>query len=488
MNRLIPTLFFVFLGIKLALCTSINIYAPAYKNQPIKWGKKIDYITNLSEIIAQDIIDSSGYVKLYFDFNQNELTEISIGRSHSMLYVDTSNYEYNLYFPKDTLLDKASLKKSELQIVFLNLELNNINSLILDFNNQLDYFLYGDTNKIIRTAKHSQEFQDSLNSFKILLSDRYKTKKIKYLHNYIRYEIAILEQLAYQNKGDYFKAYLYENYLKRNEVNYKNDAYMQFFNLFYRDVFEIGGIEINDRIKFSINNYNELKKLIEIIQSCKYFSSPQISELAIIKGLFEGYTSPAYSSENILSFLKKISLESKWQEHKTLASNCINELTKFTIGYTCPELFVVDQNNEKIKIHDLRGKYTYVNFFATWNYKSLHEMEIIKQFKENYSFINYFSVNLDYNKDDYMNFIKSNLNYQWPITYPLNKQKIVDDFQLDHLPSHLLIDPDGNISQFPALPPSPLSKGYNSTTIDKTFFTIKKNTVVKESFKVGKKN
>lgn len=488
MNRLIPSLFFVFLGVKLALCTSISIYAPAYKNQSITWKKKIDYITNINEIITHEKIDSSGYVKLHFDFKENELTEISIGRSHSMLYVDTSNYEYNLYFPEDTLIDQASLKKSEIQIVFLNLEIDNINSLILDFNNQLDYFLYGDTSKIIRMANHSNEFQDSLNSFKILLSDRYKTKKIKYLHNYIRYEIAILEQLAHQNKGDYFKEYLYENYLNRKEVNYKNDAYMQFFNLFYRDVFGIGGIEINDRIKFSINNYNELKKLNEIIQSCKYFSSAQLSELAIIKGLFEAYKSPGYSSEKILSFLEKISVESKWKEHKTIASNCIKEITKFTIGSTCPDLFAKNINNNTIKIHDLRGKYTYVNFFATWNYKSLHEMEIIKQFKENYSFINFISINLDYDENGYKNFIKSNLNYQWPICYPLNKQKIVDDFELDHLPSHLLIDPEGNISQFPALPPSPLLKGYNSTTIDKTFFTIKKNTRAKEAFKIGEKD
>ena len=115
-------------------------------------------------------------------------------------------------------------------------------------------------------------------------------------------------------------------------------------------------------------------------------------------------------------------------------------------------------------------------------------MEIIKQFKENYGFVNYISINLENNQKAYNNFIKSNLNYQWAICYPLNKQKIVDDFQLDHLPIHLLIDPDGKISQFPALPPSPLSKGYNSTTIDKTFFTIEKNNRAKESFKIGKKN
>jgi hypothetical protein len=115
-------------------------------------------------------------------------------------------------------------------------------------------------------------------------------------------------------------------------------------------------------------------------------------------------------------------------------------------------------------------------------------MEIINQFNENYSFVNYISINLDYNLENYENFIKSNSNYQWSIVYPLNKQKIIDDFQLDHLPTHLLIDPDGNISQFPALATSPLSKGYKSSTIDKVFFTIEKNSKMKQSFNIGKKD
>ena len=77
MNRLTTSLFFIFFGVKIALCTSISIYAPAYKNQSITWKKKFDYITNVNEIIAHEIIDSSGYVKLYFDFKENELDELT---------------------------------------------------------------------------------------------------------------------------------------------------------------------------------------------------------------------------------------------------------------------------------------------------------------------------------------------------------------------------------------------------------------------------
>ena len=40
-------------------------------------------------------------------------------------------------------------------------------------------------------------------------------------------------------------------------------------------------------------------------------------------------------------------------------------------------------------------KYTYINFFASWNNNSMHEMEVINQFQENYEFVNFVSVNLD---------------------------------------------------------------------------------------------
>ena len=108
--------------------------------------------------------------------------------------------------------------------------------LILDFNLQLDYFLYGDTTKLIRMAKHNKKFQDSLNEFKISLTKRYQNYPIKFLHNYIRYEIALLEQLAHQSKENIIKLFV-RNLFKNNEINYNNDSYMQFFNIFYSDVF-----------------------------------------------------------------------------------------------------------------------------------------------------------------------------------------------------------------------------------------------------------
>tara|TARA_X000000950_G_scaffold116863_2_gene146625 strand:- start:3580 stop:5040 length:1461 start_codon:yes stop_codon:yes gene_type:complete len=486
MNRLsLKFLLILVLSVHFALGTVVNISAPDYKNEVIIWKKKVDYISNKFEILDQQIIDSNGNAKLFFKNTKIELTEILIGRSHGMLYLDTATTIYNLYIPKDTLIEKASLKKSNVQFLFIDLKKNDINHLILDFNFELDFFLYGDTNKIIRMAKHNKEFQDSLNNFKIYLSERYRSNKIKYLHNYIRYEIALLEQLAHQNKGDYYKTYLFESYLKTNEINYTNDAYMQFFNLFYRDVFKLGGLAINDKIKFAVNNYNDFKKLIESMDNSKYFSNPKLKELAAIKGLYDSYYSISYVPENIISILNYIAQNSQWNLHKNIASNCINEISKLSVGAPCPNLKFTDINNKEISIDDFKGKYTYINFFASWNNKSLHEMEVINQFQENYEFVNFVSVNLDHNFKSYKKVAEEKLYKSWPVIYPLNKQGLISHFQLDHLPTHLLIDPNGNIYQYPALPPTAM---YNSQSIDATFFKIQKSLFSKKSYQIGKKN
>ena len=486
MNRLSLKFLLIFLlSVHFALGTVVNISAPDYKNEVIIWKKKVDYISNKFEILDQQVIDSNGNAKLFFKNTKIELTEILIGRSHGMLYLDTATAIYNLYIPKDTLIEKASLKKSNVQFLFIDLKKNDINHLILDFNFELDFFLYGDTNKIIRMAKQNKEFQDSLNNFKIYLSERYRSNKIKYLHNYIRYEIALLEQLAHQNKGDYYKTYLFESYLKTNEINYTNDAYMQFFNLFYRDVFKLGGLAINDKIKFAINNCNDFKKLIESMDNSKYFSNPKLKELAAIKGLYDSYYSISYVPENIISILNYIAQNSQWNLHKNIASNCINEISKLSVGAPCPNLKFTDINNKEISIDDFKGKYTYINFFASWNNKSLHEMEVINQFQENYEFVNFVSVNLDHNFKSYKKVAEEKLYKSWPVIYPLNKQGLISHFQLDHLPTHLLIDPNGNIYQYPALPPTAM---YNSQSIDATFFKIQKSLFSKNSYQIGKKN
>ena len=66
-----------------------------------------------------------------------------------------------------------------------------------------------------------------------------------------------------------------------------------------------------------------------------------------------------------------------------------------------------------------------------------------------------------------------------------NKEDIISYLNLDHLPTHLLIDPKGFIYQYPSLPPISL---YNDQSIDKLFFDIQKKLEPKKKYNIGSRN
>ena len=405
----------------------IKVYAPNHIDHNVRWLKKTDYITNTAEIINETKVDSNGYFYLNGQFNETELTEIAIGRSSGLLYIDSITKNYEIVFPKDSLFDQNSLKKSSVQLIFLNLPKKDINTLLLNFNLYFDFFLYGDTSKLIRMAHHDAEFQDSLNQFKIFVSKKYGDNNIKYLHNYIRYEIALLEQMAHQSKGEYYKFHLYNTYLKKHAINYNNDAYMQFFNLFYKDPFRVGGAEIYEKVRFAINNYNEIDKVKEALENCPYFTNKQISELAIIKGLYDAYNNSRFDLDHLLNMLEEIAKTSQWSTHQKIAKNTIKSIKKLHVGEPIPNLEIINQHQEIINIDQHKSKYIYIHFFATWNQSSLQEMEIIEKLNAEYDFVQFISISLDHQNNDLKEFLNENSNYKWDICYANNDQKIIDD-------------------------------------------------------------
>ena len=461
----------------------IQINAPDYVGKHVKWRKKTDHITNQYQLLGESKIDTNGLVTLDEKIEKIELSEIVIGRSFGLLYLDTATKFYNIYFPKDSILDTMSLKKNQIQLVFLNLPENDINQLILDFNLQYDYFLYGDTSKLIRMALHEKEFQDSLNAFKIYISNRYQNNLIKFLHITIRYEIALLEQMAHQSKGEFYKNYLFHTYLKKSTVEYSNPAYMEFFNLFYRKPFKIGGDDIFEKIKFSINKYHDLDHLKNAMSNSSFYSHQKLTELIIVKGLYDNYNSREFSNDLILELLEEISENGNWVENRSVAKECLRELSYLKSGTTAPNFSWIGAESIKQELIDFKGKHVYIQFFSSLNYMSLKEMEIMEQLAEKYSAIQFISINMDETENSFSNFLGTT-QYKWEIGRPQNPQDVIELFQLDHLPTYILIDPNGVVVQYPAYTPSPM---YNNQSIDVTFFNLQKKLDQRQRLHIGVK-
>ena len=465
--------------------TTINGIAPKHATKFATINKIVNFSNFKLELIEKSPIDSLGNFQFKSTNNKAFLAVIEIDNEYGYLYIDPTTPQYDLLFLNNEQTINP-LRKKNIQLIFNNLDKDDLNTLILDFNLRLDYFLYGDTAKIVRMAHRTQEFVDSLEQFKNQLISYYGGVKKQYLHNYIRYSIGSIEQLTSTKDIEKNRLLTYNFYLHKMPVLYENNAYMTFFNQFYDNTLSLPESGNQEKIKFAINNLNSLEKLNEALSNDYFLKDSRIRELAIINGLSQVYYKNSFDPNNILSILKEIENNSAFIEHKKISKNLIQTLTHLNKGTKAPIFNLTNQFNEQINLSKEKGKHIYLSFFTSDSPKSIMEMEVIKSLHEKYADnISFISISLDKEKRNYINFTKEYADYKWNICHYNFNHNIINDYQIKNIPSYVLIDKNGIIDQAPAY--SPIADG-NSTSIEKTFFYIKKNNTSEKKFKIGGKN
>ena len=462
-------------------------FAPNYINKVVTINKYTDYITQHYNNLDTKIVDSTGHFTFKIDSEKSFPAYIDIENKYGLLYLDPNTSIYKIYFPPLEKKDHPDLMKNHVELLFKDLSENDINSLILDFNYRLDNFLYGDTTSLVRMASHSQDFKDSLDLFKDSLLGLYLPYKNEYLHNYIRYSIGQIEQLSHHESSDKVKFNTYKFFFHKMPVLYENDAYMTFFNQFYKDYFRNSMFVDTDKIKFCINNYSSLSKLDELLSADFFLKDNRIRELVIIRSLGEEfYNYLDFIPNNILSILLEIKNNSTFNEHRQITAELIKAITHLQPESIAPSLALKDQNDKKVDLKDLRGKYIYVNFFTSSNTQCILEMDVIEQLEKKYhKNIHFLSICIDKELKDYNNFIRFHEDYKWPVCYYNGDIKIINNYKVLNTPKYILINPDGSINQAPAY--TPLPNGINES-IENTFFNIYKNSRKEKTFKIGGKN
>jgi len=465
--------------------TKIYGYASSYKNCKISLLRYSDYLNYQTEIIQTSIIDSLGKFEFIIKPDNSFLSILQIRNKIGYLYIDSKSNNYEVYFPIKKKDDITKLAQENVKLIYKNFPNNELNTLLLDFNLRLDFFLYGDTNKLIRMASNSKEFKDSLEIFKIKLADIYNNNKIKYLHNYIRYSIASIEQLSSSKNNEQTKYFVYNEYLKHLPVLYNNDAYMIFYNQFYNKIFTSIDNKIYDKIIAAINNLDgNLSKLNEALSNDYYFHDPRIRELAIIKGLGEVFYDRKFNKEAIILIIKEIIESSEYLEHKKIANSMLKTLTRLLVNYKAPNFKLISQSGNTVELNKEKGKYVYINFFSSWNSRSLHQMDLIYDLQKQYKEISFISICID-QKDAYDKYILSHEKFSWDICYYNDDIKLLENYKVQNIPLYYLINPEGTINQAPAY--SPIPDG-NNHSIKNTFHYIETNNKSKSKYKIGGKN
>jgi len=465
--------------------TTITCVANAFKNQRAILYTYDDYFSyELKELDIQKV-DEKGQCVFTVEPKRGFKSFIQIQDKRGYIYIDPKTPNYKVYFPNE--LDSTVVKKlnnNTVRLVFDQLPKNDLNTLILEFNLKFDYFLYGDTLKVQRLMMQNQAFRDSLTVFTRDAYTYYKDVDNRYFSDYMKYSIATIALFSDRVDPSKNKYITFETFIKNQPLLYHNDAYINFIKEFYQNVLSDPSMLPRDRVTFAINNLNSLEKLNEAGEANYYLKHPVFREFVFLNGLAEAYHSGYFNRENLKSLITKIGQETTVEEHKIIAKNILYSQNKLLPGAACPPFEVTNSKKEVLNLSNFKGRYVYINFWATWNPASVQDLLIIKGLQEKYGkYIDFVSISLDENEADYNQFMAKNKSLNWHICHYNSSAQLLNNFDIRNLPLYVLIDDKGNLEQFPALAPSPSSSG---RSIDETLHYITRKFEPVDPFKVGK--
>lgn len=132
---------------------------------------------------------------------------------------------------------------------------------------------------------------------------------------------------------------------------------------------------------------------------------------------------------------------------------------KFINGSSAPDFELNDQNGNKVRLADFKGKNIYIDFWATWCKPCVAEIPDLKKLEEKFKDKNivFLSISLDSPKDveKWKNFITNKeLGGTQLIVENAWQSKIVKEYTIESIPRFVIIDTEGVLIDIKAPRPS----------------------------------
>jgi thiol-disulfide isomerase/thioredoxin len=424
--------------------TSIIGQAKEFPNESIRVFEYEDFLTYKRKEILKTTSDSTGKFEFNLDVSNTKMITLQFKDFNTAFYVD-SNQRYQFSLPS---IDTSLIYFNEPLYISPQFEVNditNINQLISDFNAEYESFVRKNLSSFV-----TKSVRLKVDTFCLQVKTKYAKINHDFFQNYVDYSLAVLEMTSTVNKKQ-----LYQSKIHQSPVLYSNDAYMDFFNQFYSNIFK--SFNSNDyselivalKVKMSIND------IFSIFNRYDYLKNDTIKELVLLKSLYENYRNPEFSKKSILYVLNDIENNSSISEHQLIAKNISNKLSSVDIGSFAPDFTLTDLNGNKVTLSELtKNKYVYLDFWATWCSPCVKEMKLISDLKNKYGdYVTFVSISIDKNQRTMNRFVEKN-KYDWTFLYFDDNQELIQQYKASAIPLYYLIAPGGRIVQSPAFRPS----------------------------------
>lgn len=382
----------------------------SYSGKVIQVFSEQDQITHLEHKEATDTIAPDGYFELPFVSNRIQRVKLKIEQATFYLYVQP-DFVYGITVPElDPALKYANGAELPLDIGILGHDTTELNVLLMDFEKLYNGFFTSDDERFLSRPMMFKR-ADSLQK---VCDFRYRSIQNEYFKAHIKYNIASIN--ASVSRGE---NYLINGYILHKPILYTNKAYMDFFSSCFTGYLKAASTgKSTESIQNLINKETNYQRLSIYFKDDKFLKNDTLRELVILHNLWHYSFEEVYDPDAIKKLLSQISSESKVEEHRRISNHMLNYMNKLLVGSEAP-LFSARAANGKIgNLQQFKGRWVYLNFFSTGNAQSLREMPKIASLKKKFGGkMVFLSICLDDSVKTYMNYIRSNPRYDWPIWF-----------------------------------------------------------------------
>jgi len=132
------------------------------------------------------------------------------------------------------------------------------------------------------------------------------------------------------------------------------------------------------------------------------------------------------------------------QEHVTSITEKRDAWGAILPGQPAPAWTLPDINGKEVSLSDFKGKYVYIDFWATWCGPCLGEIPDYKQLVKDYTGRNvvFISISVDRDKPKWEEMVNKE-KFEWVQLHDANKMN--DDYLVRYIPSFIFIDAEGKI-------------------------------------------
>ncbi|MFH1320757.1 MAG: TlpA disulfide reductase family protein [Bacteroidota bacterium] len=388
-------------------------------------------------------IDEPGYYK-FFHWNEHAFLFLSPGDS-MRLSLNTEEFDETINYSgtgsaANNFLAKKLLFEEKIRISSQRLYSLEVEQFIPKTDSVRDVM-----------EKHLDTFLDSIQN----INKKFKRfEKANILYSWVEKRFNYPEYCKHYTKKD--SVDLGENY----------DNYLSQINLNDPSLLELGSYKNVLKTYLKTNADKELEKdsslkdlyypitTIKLRLIKELFSDEKVKNFMFYSIMEPQITSSGiYKTEALMSDFEKNCTN---QDYIAKIEKEVNKRKKQGEGQPAPEFAYPDMNGDTVSLSDFKGKYVYVDVWATWCSPCRREIPYLEKLQEEFKDKNivFISVSVDDNKESWEKMVKEKNMKGVQLFAKGWKSTIIKDYKIKGIPQFILIDTDGNIINVNAPRPS----------------------------------